>query len=70
MKLAARRVDMDGTDPVPDTFSRSTVQIPDISALADPAEEVLVAVQPTFVQLGAVPVTDDPVTEFAPGTDD
>ena len=28
--------------------------------LADPAEEVLVRVQPSFVQLGAVPLVEDP----------
>jgi hypothetical protein len=30
------------------------------SQLADPAEEVLVRVQPSFIQLAAVPVVQDP----------
>jgi len=36
------------------------VQPPEISVLADPAEEILFRVQPSFIQLAAVPVTEDP----------
>lgn len=35
-----------------------SVEYPEI---ADPAEEVLVRVQPSFVQLGAVPLVEDPI---------
>jgi hypothetical protein len=35
------------------------VQPPEISVLADPAEEILLRVQPSFIQLAAVPVIDD-----------
>lgn len=36
------------------------MQSSEFPELADPAEEVLVRVQPMFVQLGAVPVLEDP----------
>jgi len=36
------------------------VPSPNFPELADPAEEVLVRVQPSFIQLGAVPVVEDP----------
>jgi hypothetical protein len=32
------------------------------SELGDPAQEVLVRVQPSFIQLAAVPVVEDPST--------
>ena len=35
------------------------MQPPEISVLADPAEEILLRVQPSFIQLAAVPVIDD-----------
>jgi hypothetical protein len=36
------------------------VPSPNFPELADPAEEVLVRVQPSFIQLAAVPVVEDP----------
>ncbi|MFL6164458.1 MAG: hypothetical protein ACJ74U_19860 [Jatrophihabitantaceae bacterium] len=32
------------------------------SVLADPAQEILLRVQPPFIQLAAVPVIEEPVT--------
>lgn len=34
---------------------------PDYPTWADPAEEVLFRLQPSFIQLAAVPVIEDPV---------
>jgi hypothetical protein len=51
---------------------RSTVQPPDYSMLADPAEEVLLRLQPAFSQLAAVPLIENPVAvqQDPPLTDD
>ncbi len=47
------------------------MQSPEYPELADPAEEVLVRVQPSFIQLGAVPVIEDPsVVQDSPWRDE
>lgn len=45
------------------------MQTHDLAPLGDPAEEILVPVQPPFVQLAAVPVVDEAPLEPA-GSDD
>lgn len=44
----------------------ASVQPPETLAWADPAEEVLVRVRPTFIQLAAVPLIEEPAAAPEP----
>lgn len=60
-----RQPDLFGTRDAAKQSSPSTKGAPvpsvEYPEIADPAEEVLVRVQPSFVQLGAVPLVEDPI---------